>query len=160
MRLTVKRFADNGNATMGILYIDGVFECFTIEDEERCEKVAGETRIPEGIYDVVLRAEGGYYNKYKEKYKDLDHEGMLCITNAPDYKIVNEDFADFQYVLIHTGNTEKHTAACLLVNDAVSGKTFSGSASVDAYKDMYPKVLAAALTEKVTIEYIDVEDGR
>ena len=29
MKLEVKRFADNGDTTLGILYIDGVFECFT-----------------------------------------------------------------------------------------------------------------------------------
>ncbi len=50
---------------------------------------------------------------------------------------------------------------CLLVNDAVSGKTFTGSSSVDAYKAMYPKVADAILRgEEVTIEYIDIEEGK
>ncbi len=47
MKLTVKRFADNGETTLGILYIDGVFECFTVEDQEqKGDKVKGETRVP------------------------------------------------------------------------------------------------------------------
>lgn len=158
MELTVKRFADNGNASLGILYINGKFECFTVEDEERKIKKAGETRIPNGTYDVSLREEGGYHNKYKIRYPRI-HKGMLCISNAPDWKII-KDGMTFQYILIHTGNSEKHTDGCLLVNDAVSGKTFSGQSSVDAYKELYPKVANALIIgEKVTITYTDIESA-
>jgi hypothetical protein len=159
MNLTVKRFADNGDTTLGILYINGIFECFTVEDEEKESKVRGETRVPEGLYDISLRAEGGYHSKYTTKYGSM-HKGMLCIHNAPNWKIVNAGM-EFQYILIHTGNTDEHTMGCLLVNDAVSGKTFTGSSSVDAYKAMYPKVADAILRgEEVTIEYIDIEEGK
>lgn len=159
MEIVVKRFADNGKATLGVLFINGVFECFTVEDEERDVKVAGETRVPEGIYKVALRSEGGFHERYKAKYPDI-HKGMLAIYNAKNWKIEAKGMT-FQYVLIHTGNTEKHTDGCLLVNDAVSGKTFTGSSSVDAYKDMYPKVRDAILSgENVTIEYIDIETGK
>ena len=159
MKLTVKRFADNGKATMGALYIDGIFECFTIEDEQRDVKVMHETRVPEGIYDVTLRAEGGYHNKYTKRYGDM-HKGMLCIHNKPNYVLENNGLK-FQYILIHTGNNDDHTSGCLLVNDAVSGKTFSGSSSRDAYMDFYPKVRDVLLKgEKVTIEYVDVEEGK
>lgn len=159
MELVVKRFADNGKASLGVLFVNGVFECFTVEDEERAEKVKGETRVPEGIYKIALRSEGGYHNKYKERYADM-HKGMLCIYNAKNWKIETKEMS-FQYILIHTGNTEKHTAGCLLVNDAVSGKTFSGSSSRDAYVDLYPKVAQAILDgENVTIEYQDIEIGK
>lgn len=160
MKLTVKRFADNGETTLGILYVDGVFECFTVEDQEqKGEKVKGETRIPNGIYDIKLRTEGGYHSKYGAKYGSM-HKGMLCIHNAPDWKIVT-DTHNFQYILIHTGNNDSHTMGCLLVNDSVSGKDFNGSSSVDAYKDLYPKVVGAIENgEHVTIEYIDIEDGK
>lgn len=159
MELVVKRFADNGKATLGILYVNGIFECFTVEDEERAEKVKGETRVPEGIYKIALRSEGGYHNKYKTRYGDM-HKGMLCIYNQKHWKLENKGMS-FQYILIHTGNTEKHTAGCLLTNDAVSGKTFSGSSSRDAYMDLYPKVRDAILNgENVTIEYKDIEEGK
>lgn len=159
MELVVKRFADNGKATLGILYVNGIFECFTVEDEERAEKLRGETRVPEGVYKILLRSEGGYHGKYKARYKDM-HKGMLCIHNQKHWKLENKGMS-FQYILIHTGNTEKHTAGCLLVNDAVSGKTFSGSSSRDAYKDLYPKVAQAILDgENVTIEYKDIEEGK
>jgi hypothetical protein len=159
MEIVVKRFADNNKASMGLFYIDGIFNCFTIEDEERAEKVKGETRVPNGIYKVALRSEGGYHNRYKEKYKDM-HKGMLCIYNEKNWKIV-KDKMTFQYILIHTGNTEKHTAGCLLLNDAVSGSTFSGSSSVNAYKRIYPKIADAILKgENVTIQYVDIEEGK
>jgi len=159
MELVVKRIADNGKATIGALYINGIFECFTVEDEERDIKVSGETRVPEGIYKIALRSEGGTHARYKEKYGDM-HKGMLCIYNQKHWKLENNGMV-FQYVLIHTGNTEKQTAGCLLVNDAVSGKTFSGSSSVDAYKDLYPKIAQAILEgENVTIEYKDIEEGK
>lgn len=159
MRLEVKRFADNSDTTLGILYIDGIFQCFTVEDEERGVKVKGETRIPNGVYKIGLRKEGGYHAKYSTKYRDM-HKGMLCIFNQPDWKIV-KDGMSFQYILIHTGNTDEHTMGCLLVNDAVSGKSFSGSSSVDAYKNMYP-IVASALErgEEVSIEYTDIETGK
>ena len=159
MELRVLRFADNGNATLGILQVNGVFECFTVEDEERAEKVSGETRVPEGVYKIALRAEGGFHNRYTAKYGDM-HKGMLAIYNQKNWVLENKGMS-FQYILIHTGNTEKHTHGCLLVNDAVSGKTFSGSSSRDAYKDLYPKVRDAILNgENVTIEYIDIETGK
>ena len=159
MKITVKRFADNGDTTLGILYINGIFECFTVEDEERAVKKKGETRVPNGKYNINLREEGGYHSKYKVKYGEI-HKGMLCIHNAPNWKII-KDGMEFQYILIHTGNTDEHTMGCLLVNDSVSGKTFTGSSSVDAYRDLYPKVAKALENgEEVTIEYIDIETGK
>jgi len=159
MELTVKRFADNGDTTLGAFYIDGVFQCFTVEDEERAEKVKGETRIPNGIYNIKLREAGGFHDRYKKKYGNI-HKGMLCVHNTNDWKI-QKDGMTFQYILIHTGNTDDHTAGCLLLNDAVSGSTFTGSSSVNAYSRIYP-VIARALTqgESVTIEYVDIETGK
>jgi hypothetical protein len=159
MNIVVKRFADNGDASMGILYINGIFETFTIEDEERSVKVKGDTRVPNGTYGISLRSEGGFHAKYSKKYEDI-HKGMLCIHNAPNWKIINAGM-EFQYILIHTGNTEKHTAGCLLLNDAVSRKTFTGSSSVDAYKRIYPRIAKAILDgERVTIQYTDIEEGK
>lgn len=159
MELKVLRLADNGDATIGAFYINGVFKCFTIEDEERAVKVKGETRIPNGIYSVGLRKEGGYHSKYSTKYGDM-HKGMLAIYNEDDWKIC-QDGMEFQYILIHTGNTDDHTMGCLLLNNSVSGVTFTGGSSVDAYKAIYPTIAKAIESgEKVTIKYIDVETGK
>ncbi len=158
MKIKVLRFADNGDATLGVLYLDGIFQCFTVEDEERAEKKSGETRVPEGIYDVKLRKEGGFHTRYTARYGDM-HKGMLCIHNAPDWKLKTDNM-EFQYILIHTGNNEGHTVGCLLVNDSVSGATFSGGSSRDAYVDVYPKIVKALESCEVTIEYVDIETGK
>jgi len=160
MKIEVNRFADNGEATLGILLIDGIFECFTVEDQEqKGDKIMHETRIPNGTYDIKLRAEGGFHNRYAGKYGNM-HKGMLCVHNRPNWKI-ELNGKSFQYILIHTGNTDDHTSGCLLLNDAVSGSTFTGSSSVNAYKRIYPKI-AKALTDggNVTIEYKDIEYGK
>jgi hypothetical protein len=159
MELTVKRIADNGDTTIGVLYIDGIFQCFTIEDEERITKKKGETRVPDGKYKVDLRQAGGFHNRYAAKYGSK-HVGMLCIHNRPDWKLENKGLS-FQFILIHTGNTDDHTAGCLLLNDGVSGTTFTGSSSVNAYKRIYPKIAKAIRAgEDVTIEYVDIETGK
>ena len=68
MKLDVLRFADSGDATMSVFQINGVSYNFGIEDEERDVKVKGETRVPEGTYQVSLRTEGGYHTRESKRY--------------------------------------------------------------------------------------------
>lgn len=163
MRLDVFRFADNGDATMSVFMINGIAKCFGIEDEERKTKVAGETRVPEGTYNVSLRAEGGYHNRESARYKDKKpgwHKGMLCIHNAPNWKIVTDSMS-FQYILIHPGNTEEHTNGCYLPNTTASFSTFTGGASRSIYEKIYPEIRDVLLKgEKVTLTYHDIEGGK
>lgn len=160
MRLDVFRFGDNGDTTGGVFMINGIFKCMTIEDQEqKGEKVMHETRIPNGTYKVKLRSEGGFHKRYAEKYPDI-HKGMLCIHNAPDWKI-EQDGKTFQYILIHVGNTDDHTSGCLLLNYGFDGKNFVGSNSGNAYKEIYPEIAAACEAgEEVTITYHDIEGGK
>ena len=55
MKLELKRFSGQSDTTLGLMFVDGEFECFTLEDEYRAEKVKGETRIPAGTYKVEKR---------------------------------------------------------------------------------------------------------
>jgi len=150
MELKVLRYSDNGSDTLGLLFVDGQFNSYTLEDEHRDEKVRGDTRIPEGRYQIVFRKEGGFHSRYANKYGSF-HKGMLHIINVPN----------FEYILIHTGNHEGHTAGCLLVGDSANDnsreKGFIGS-SVQAYKEFYPKVAEALeCEEEVWITYVDLE---
>ena len=52
MKLTVIRTQFGTDATNGILLIDDVFECYTLEDQYQEVKVMHETCIPEGTYDI------------------------------------------------------------------------------------------------------------
>jgi hypothetical protein len=88
------------------------------------------------------------------------HKGMLCIYNAPNWKLV-KDGMEFQYILIHTGNTDEHTAGCLLLNDILDFNKDTGSSSANAYKRIYPIIVKAIEAgESVSITYIDVETGK
>ena len=150
MKLTVVRTQFGTDATNGLLFIDGLFECYTLEDQYQAVKVMHETCIPEGTYDIKFRKTGGFHAKYTERYKNA-HYGMLHIQDVPN----------FTYILIHTGNTDEHTSGCLIVGETqqdleVSKDGFIGSSTV-AYKKMYSKVASKLLQGKdVTIEYTTI----
>ena len=151
MKLTVVRHQFGTDATNGMLFINGIFECYTLEDQYQAVKVMHETCIPEGTYDINFRKTGGFHAKYSERYKNA-HYGMLHIQDVPN----------FTYILIHTGNTDEHTSGCLIVGetqqDLDSSKDgFIGSSTV-AYKKMYAKVAGQLLQGKpVSIEYTTIE---
>ena len=150
MKLQVVRTQLGKDATNGLLFIDGLFECYTLEDQYQAVKVMHETCIPEGTYDIKFRKTGGFHSKYSERYKNA-HYGMLHIQDVPN----------FTYILIHTGNTDEHTSGCLIVGETqqdleVSKDGFIGSSTV-AYKKMYSKVATQLLQGKdVTIEYTTI----
>jgi len=67
------------------------------------------------------------------------------------------DVPGFEYILIHTGNTDEHTSGCLLVGNSSDYKGFIGS-SVDAYKRVYPSIAEALENgEDVEITYTDFD---
>jgi len=152
MKLDVIRTQFGKDATNGLLFIDNVFECYTLEDEVRDIKVHSETAIPLGTYNIKFRNIGGFDTKYTARYGSTFHKGMLELQDVPNFK----------YILIHTGNTDQHTAGCLLLGetqqDLDKGKDGFVGGSGDAYKKMYPKVRDALLNgEKVTIKYSNID---
>jgi len=156
MKLEVLRFSSEADSTNGLLFevtdIGRKFLAYTLEDEARALKVRGETRVPAGIYKIELRKEGGFHERYTKKYPGI-HRGMLHVTDVPN----------FEYILIHTGNTDEHTAGCLLVGDSQENNQllpdgFIGK-SVNAYKRIYPRIASAiANGEEVTITYQDYDE--
>lgn len=150
MKLTVVRTQMGTDATNGILLIDGVFECYTLEDQYQAVKVMHETCIPEGTYDINFRTVGGFHSKYAERYGNA-HYGMLHLQDVPN----------FTYILIHAGNTDEHTSGCLIVGETqqdldISDDGFIGH-SGKAYSKMYNKVAKELLLGgEVTIEYTTI----
>ena len=154
MKLEVLRFSSENDSTNGLLFdvTDGRrFLCYTLEDEHRDVKKYGETRVPAGEYRITLRTVGGFHGRYLKKYGEM-HKGMLWVRDVPN----------FEYILIHTGNTDEHTAGCLLLGNTQQTNFgdkngFVGS-SVDAYKRVYPPIAAALESGKeITITYTDFD---
>lgn len=150
MKLEVVRFGHGKEDTIGLLMINGKFECFTLEDQLQTKKVYGETRIPEGTYRVEFRKEGGFHHRYLNKFGSEFHKGMLQIKDVPG----------FEYVLIHIGNEDDDTAGCLLVGNSVDQNVTRDAhllQSTPAYKRIYPDIAAALINgDVVTINIYSI----
>ena len=146
MIITVRRFLSNDEATLSQVLLDGVHQCYGLEDEHRDIKVNGETRIPAGAYKVGIRAEGGFHKRYSKKFADI-HRGMLQVLDVPG----------FELILIHVGNNDDDTAGCLLVGQTCLGTPdmLTVGSSVLAYKALYQAVIDAAEAGDLVIHYID-----
>jgi|TARA_R110000851_G_scaffold114153_2_gene239131 hypothetical protein len=155
MKLKVLRFSSQVDSTSGILMEEtdlGLsFLCYTLEDEKRALKVRGETRVPAGKFNLTLRTVGGLTKKYEKRFPDI-HKGMLWVRDVPN----------FEYILIHCGNTDDHSAGCLLLGDSQENNIiikdgYIGKSS-KAYQRIYPRV-AKHLENggEATIEYIDLD---
>lgn len=96
--LVLERKLRLSDRTLGVLKINGVYYCNTLEPTYRDyangeKKVTGKSCIPAGTYRIELRKS----NKFKE-YRAF-------LLNVPM----------FEGVLIHEGNTPKDTAGCILL---------------------------------------------
>lgn len=78
---------------MGSLYVDGVWQCWTLEDIVRPEKIMHETAIPAGRYPVTIT--------FSERFQ----KPMPLLGDVPG----------FTGIRIHAGNTEADTSGCILV---------------------------------------------
>jgi hypothetical protein len=147
--LEVIRFSGQADDTLGLFMVNGVFQCFTLEDEQRTVKVFAETRIPAGTYRVELKKWGGFHKRYSVRFKSF-HLGMLWVRDVPN----------FEHILIHVGNRDDDTAGCILLGDTcqqnVTESGFIGS-SVAAYRRVYPPI-ARHLEDGGRVELI-VRDG-
>lgn len=132
MELRLLRYKHDHECTKGVLLVDGVFECHTLEDPSRLEKIAGDTCIPTGRFPIQLRDEGGMTQKYKKLFP-ASHKGMLWLQPVPD----------FEWVYIHIGNDLDDTLGCILVGNLVAqGRAYVGD-SRRAYDKLYRAITAA-----------------
>ncbi|MBC7748915.1 MAG: hypothetical protein H7Z76_10135 [Methylotenera sp.] len=130
MKIEVKRLHHTEKSTIGEVYVNGVFECYSCEDIEREgeSKVAGKTAIPKGTYDVIINMS----NRFQRQ--------MPLLLNVPN----------FAGVRIHPGNTAQDTEGCILVGRTRS-VDFVGE-SRKAYTKLFEKMLLAKEPITITIE--------
>ncbi|MGB3465975.1 MAG: DUF5675 family protein [Cyclobacteriaceae bacterium] len=108
--INLLRYTDDGETTVGLLYLNDRFYCYTLEDTYHNEKVPGETRIPAGDYTVNFRKQ---VTPLTEKYR----------TRYPSwftFHIEIENVPGFTGIYIHSGGTSKDTEGCILVSDSLS----------------------------------------
>ena len=155
MKLQLLRYSTSEESTLGILYKQGIDRlemlCYTLEDTLRYLKVSNKTRIPSGKYDLILRNHGGFNARYKNKFGETWHNGMIEV----------EDVNGFSDVLIHIGNDDEDTSGCILLgNKANNNQIKDGfiSSSTDAYKCVYPQIKDALVSgEHVSLDIKDLE---
>ena len=92
MELLLQRQPSNDSCTIGKLFVDGEYLCFTLEDVVRDEKVYGRTAIPEGRYKVIVTM--------SPRFKRM----LPLLEAVPNYSGVR----------IHPGNTAEDTEGCIL----------------------------------------------
>ena len=105
MKLKVVRETKNDVCTIGSLFINDVFFCYTLEDKDRglkqsdsllfiqAKKIFGLTAIPSGFY-------------------------KLTVNQSPKFKRMLPrilDIKGFDGVLMHRGNSADHSLGCILV---------------------------------------------
>ena len=100
MKLIREGFGDT--FTEGKWYIEGEFECHTVEDTDRkieedpTRKIYGRTAIPRGRYEVVL--------SMSPRFKKMLPE----LLNVPG----------FTGIRVHAGNSSKDTEGCIIVGSS------------------------------------------
>lgn len=131
MKLLLDRSHYEKDATVGELWVDGEWECNTLEDEVRQgPKVPGHTAIPTGRYDILIT----WSPRFKRR--------LPLLINVPG----------FDGIRIHPGNTSEQTDGCLLVGDRVirhEGMPFLTHSRV-AFDRLFAKLDAS--TEAIEIE--------
>lgn len=129
MDLLVKRTTLTNESTIGELWIDCGFFCYTLEDMVRPDvvKIWGQTAIPHGRYEVIIN----FSNRFNRQMPRL------------------LDVPGFDGILIHSGNSAANTEGCILVGDTKS-PNWIGEAHA-AFNRFFPLLEAALKQGKVFI---------
>ena len=135
MKLLLKRQQSSNGCTHGDLFIDDLWECFSLEDVVRETKIPGKTAFPAGKYRVVIT--------YSQRFQ----QPLALLLDVPN----------FTGIRIHAGNTSDHTEGCILVGRQRS--LMNNNMILDsraALKQLQEKIQAAIdVGEEVWLEVID-----
>lgn len=124
--LLIKRKPSANGCTLGELWLNGKFFCYTLEDVVRVgEKVPGATAIPAGTYPVTIE-------------------------RSPSFKMLTprlHHVPGFEGVLIHAGNSAADTRGCLLVGLAKLPSNVKIYKSQEAFQALMAQLLDATSIE-------------
>lgn len=136
MELVLQRDYIGRTCTIGSLFADGIFECFTLEDLPAGPegKIPGKTRIPAGRYQLVIT--------HSQKFGVM----MPLLIRVPNYSGIR----------IHAGNNAEDTNGCVLVGALMNDDGESLLQSRIAYSRLF-SVLSETLNSGEQV-WIDVRD--
>lgn len=127
MFLELRRKELMENQTTGELWINGAFECYTLEDVVRSgPKVFAKTAIPQGTYSITMNL--------SPKFKKI----LPRLERVPG----------FTGILIHGGNTHEDTSGCILVGDELQDGRIKGGTSTPAIKRLVARLAAIAAAKE------------
>gem|GEM_PF-186211 len=110
--LYLLRYVDDHETTLGLLFLDNKFFCYTLENTFRPVKIAGKTRIPAGDYTVL----------FNEQLTDLTkkYRGKSFTKGWFTWHLHLQDVPGFQGIYIHPGGDSGDTEGCILVSDGMT----------------------------------------
>ena len=97
MKIQLNRISEINNSTLGELFINDKFFCYTLEDKIRDVKIQDQTCIPIGTYEVLLTMSA--------RFKTI----LPILLKVPN----------FTGIRIHAVNTIEDTRGCILVGSAI-----------------------------------------
>jgi hypothetical protein len=139
MELKLIRKDRTEESTIGDLSINGVFECYILEDKDRgltqsmsleeikALKIHGKTAIPSGAYQVAIT----FSNRF-QKYLPL-------LIDVPG----------FSGIRIHSGTNADHSSGCLLPGEFKNTNRVAESRK--AFQKLFDKLKAVEKKEKIVI---------
>ncbi len=139
MKLLLQRKVLTDRYTQGVLYVNGIFFCHTIEDKVRAKagmwkrifKVKAQTAIPYGVYPIAVT----WSPRFKRQ--------LTGVFNVPD----------FEGIRIHNGTSELSSEGCIIVSHQVEkpGRLVNDK---QAMNQLCILIEDAQKKEKVTLEII------
>ncbi len=123
MNLELIRKEKYDDRTIGSIYVNGSFECFSLEDKDRelekdGQKIPKQTAIPKGKYRIII--------DWSDRFKCL----MLHVLDVPQ----------FTGIRIHAGNRPEDTEGCPVTGKEIDYQTKNLLHSVDALRDLTIKI--------------------
>lgn len=153
MKLLLRRIFKGPRYTIGKLFINGVYECDTLEDQDRgltsqmsleeikAKKVYGVTAIPTGTYSINMTTVSP---KFKDRAWAKPYKGVLPRL---------ENVKGYEGVLIHVGNKAEDTLGCILVGEnKVKGQVINSTATFYELMTVLLKAQSAGEVIELTIE--------
>lgn len=132
MELKLTRTLADSYATIGKLYVNGQFECFTLEDSPVL-RPDNKGSIPVGKYTVII------------DFSDRFQKYMPHVLEVPG----------FTGIRIHRGNTDKDTEGCILVGIEEGRDCLEGSKI--AFNHLFPRLQnAEAHNDPISLSIIEV----